>query len=402
MSNLADGMLQIALPLLTLGITRDPIAFATVTLAFRLPWLLFALPAGALADRLDRRRTMLLVNLGRAALIGGLALVVATGGETLWLLCTVTFALGMSETFFDTAAQSIVPNLVDPADLSRVNGRLYAVELTMNQFVGPPLGGLIIGATAAAGALGASAAAYLVAAVALARIVGSFRPERTGPPTRLHRDIVEGIGYLYRQRVLRVLALLTGILNLTALAVLAVLPLYAVHPGPMGLSETGFGLLLTAGAVGSLLGTFLVTRLERTLGRARTLLLTFVLMCLAIGVPGVTSSVLVIGIAMVVEGAAAVSWNVITVSLRQRIVPDHLLGRVNAGYRMLAWGAMPLGALLGGWLGHLFGLRAVFLVAAATGLSALPLIAVMISASAIATAEQQEPAVDPSARPPHR
>src|SRR5262245_1018760 len=134
LSNLADGVFQVALPLVTLGITRDPTAFAVVTVALRLPWLLFALPAGALADRLDRRGTMFLVNVGRAALIGGLALAVAREWDSLPLLCLVAFALGIGETLFDTAAQSIVPSLVEPDDLSRANGRLYAVEMTMNQF----------------------------------------------------------------------------------------------------------------------------------------------------------------------------------------------------------------------------------------------------------------------------
>ena len=111
-SNLADGALQTVMPLVALGITRDPGAFATVTLVGRLPWLLFALPAGALADRLDRRRTMVLVDAGRVVVLGALTLVVAAGREELWMLCAVAFALGCGETLFDTAAQSILPSLV--------------------------------------------------------------------------------------------------------------------------------------------------------------------------------------------------------------------------------------------------------------------------------------------------
>jgi MFS family permease len=387
LSNLADGVFQIALPLVTLGVTRDPAAFATVTLALRLPWLLCALPAGALADRLDRRRTMFLVNLGRTALIGGLAVALATGTETLWLLCAVAFALGVGETLFDTAAQSIVPNLVDAEDLSRANGRLYAVELTMNQFIGPPLGGLLVGLTAA-GAVAGSAATYLLAAVSLALIAGSFRPTRTGPPTRLHHDIVEGARYLYSHKLLRTLALLTGVLNLTGTAALTVLPLYAVRPGPMGLSEPGFGILLTAGAVGAFVGSFLAPSAERILGRSRTLLVGFLATCIAVGTPGLTASTLLVGATGALGGMAAVMWNVITVSLRQRITPDDLLGRVNAGYRLLAWGSMPLGALVGGLLGQVFGVRAVFLIAAAASLAALPLLLTVVTDRAITAAEQ--------------
>lgn len=388
LSNVADGVFQIALPLVTLGITRDPTAFAVVTVALRLPWLLFALPAGALADRLDRRRTMFLVNLGRAGLIGLLALAVASDNESLLLLCVVAFALGIGETLFDTAAQSIVPSLVDADDLSRANGRLYSIEMTMNQFVGPPLGGVLVG-LAAAYALVGSAGAYLVAAAVLALIAGSFRTERAGPPTRLRTDIVEGVRYLFGHRLLRTLALLTGVANLTATAMLTVLPLYAVEPSPMGLTEAGYGVLLTAGALGVLAGGFVVATLERWIGRRYTLLTAFVCFGLSTGIPGVTAQPLLIGALMAIGGVAAMSWNVVTVSLRQRVAPDHLLGRVNAGYRLLAWGSMPLGALLGGVLADLFGLRGAFLVSAAICFAAIPLLLAVVTDDTLAAAEAE-------------
>jgi len=388
LSNLADGVFQIALPLITLGITRDPTAFATVTVALRLPWLLFALPAGALADRLDRRRTMLLVDLARAAVIGGLALAVATGTETLWLLCAVALLLGIGETLFDTAAQSIVPGMVEPDDLSSANGTLYAAELTMNQFVGPVLGGIVVGATAT-GAVAGSAAAYLCAAAAIALIAGSYRPERTGPPTRIREDVVEGVRYLYAHRVLRTMALLTGIANLTATAMLTVLPLYAVAPGPMGLSEADYGVLLTAGAGGAFAGSFVAAAAERTLGRSRSMLVAFLQFAVSTLVPGLTSWPVPVAAGMALGGAGAITWNVITVSLRQRIAPDHLLGRVNAGYRLLAWGSMPLGALLGGVLADLLSVRAVFFLTTGAALLALPLLLLVVTEQAIDDAEAE-------------
>ncbi|HMG43625.1 MAG TPA: MFS transporter, partial [Acidimicrobiales bacterium] len=391
LSNLADGVFQIALPLVTLGVTRDPAAFATVTVALRLPWLFFALPAGALADRLDRRRTMFRVNLVRASLIGGLALALATGTETLWLLCLVGLALGVGETLFDTAAQSILPGMVDADDLSRANGNLYAVELTMNQFVGPLLGGIVVGLTAT-GALTGSAAAYLCAAAALALIAGSFRPERTGPPTRIRHDVIEGARYLFSHRLLRTMALLTGISNLTSTAMLTVLPLYAVEPGPMGLSEADYGILLTAAAAGAFAGSFVAPVVERAIGRARAMLIAYVLFCVAAAAPGLSASVALVGAASALGGSGAIVWNVITVSLRQRIAPDHLLGRVNAGYRLLAWGSMPLGALLAGILGDVFGVRAVFLIAGGGALLALPLLLTIVTESAIQAAEHPDDA----------
>ena len=397
LSNLADGVFQITLPLVALGITRDPGAFASVTLVGRLPWLLFALPAGALADRLDRRRTMTLVNVGRGLLIGGLAAIVVANLEELWILYIVAFALGMGETLFDTAAQSILPNVVDdPARLPRANGRLYAIEFTANQFVGPPLGGLIAGVTLA-GALAGSAAAYALAAGVLVLLVGHFRPERA-EPTRLRTDIAEGVRYLAGHRLLRTLAICVGISNLATTALFAVFPLYAVDPGPMGLSAAGFGLLLTTLGVGSVLGSLVADRIERRLGRRRTLLVstfTFPVFALA---PALTSSVVWIAVAFILGSVLIIAWNVVTVSLRQRIVPDQLLGRVNAGYRLLAWGTMPLGAALAGIVGERWGLTAVFWTCTVLAALCIPLVYFIVTDAELSAAEPTGPAVTPAAR----
>lgn len=398
MSNLADGVFQVALPLVALGLTRDPGAFASVTLVGRLPWLFVALPAGAYADRLDRRRTMVLVNLGRAVLIGGLAVLVAAGWDQLWMLYVVAFALGVGETFFDTAAQSIVPAVVgDPAALAKANGRLYAVELTANQFVGPPLGGLLAGA-ALASSLFASAGAYLVGAGVLAVVAGSFRPQRTGPVTRVRADIAEGVRYLFGNRVLRTMALCTGLSNLASTAMFAVFPLYAVDPGPMGLSEIGFGVLLTAGAVGAVLGSLVAGRVENALGQTGTLVLATALFPVMLVTPALTASPGWVGAASVLTGAS-VLWNVITVSLRQRISPDHLLGRVNAGYRVLAWGTMPIGAGLGGLLAGSIGLRDTFWVTGGISALCLPLLLSGVSDRAIAAARAAADDAEPAAVP---
>jgi MFS family permease len=386
LSNLADGAFQITLPLVALGITRDPGAFASVTLIGRLPWLLFALPAGAWADRLDRRRTMVLVDIARAAMIGALALIVAVNLEQLWLLYVVAFGLGVAETMFDTAAQSILPNVVDSGQLSLANGHLYAVELTANQFVGPPIGGIIAGITLA-GSLAGSAATYAIAATVLLLLVGHFRPIRDTAPPRLRTDIAEGVRYLARHRLLRTLAICVGISNLASTAVFAVLPLYAVEPGPMGLSGAGFGVLLAILAVGSVLGSLLVDRIERRLGRRRTLLLATAMFPVNALVLALTTSLPWVAVAFVLNSALIIGWNVITVSLRQRIVPDHLLGRVNAGYRLLAWGTMPLGAALAGLIGDRWGLTAVFWTSAVLSALCFPIVYIIVTDKALAAAE---------------
>ncbi len=386
LSNLADGVFQVALPLVTLTVTRDPAAFAVVTIALRLPWLLFALPAGALADRLDRRRTMVLVNVGRAVLLGVLAASLLAEVHGLWLLCALAFALGAGETLFDTSAQSIVPSLVPKERLTVANGRLYAVELTTNQFVGPPLGGVLVAAGAAL-AVGTSAAAYALAAALLLLVRGSFRTARTGPPTRLRADIAEGVRYLASHRVLRALALCTGLGNLASTAMFAVLPLYVVDPGPMGLGEAAFGLLLVASAFGSLLATLVSERTVATLGRARTLLVAAAAPLLLPVGPALSTHVAPLAAGLAVAGFWWMVWNVITVSLRQRIAPDHLLGRVNAGYRLVAWGTMPIGAGLAGLIGSLVGVTTVFWVAAGLMLVCLPILLVVVTDERIDASE---------------
>ncbi|HEU4841526.1 MAG TPA: MFS transporter, partial [Ilumatobacteraceae bacterium] len=292
-SNLADGALQTVLPLVALSITRDPAAFATVALVARLPWLLVALPAGALADRLDRRRTMVLVNLGRVVVLGALTLVVAAGSQELWMLCVVAFVLGVGETLFDTAGQSILPNLVhDPRQLERANSRLYAVELTANQFVGPAVGGVVAGLALAAG-VATSTIAYLLGAVALTTIAGTFRarpPESATARRSMRHDIADGLRYLARHQLLRSLALVVGLSNLASSTAFAVFPLYAVAPGPMGLSGAGFGLLMAALAAGSVGGTFLAGPLLRRLGTRRTLAVAMAAGAAMYAVPALTAN----------------------------------------------------------------------------------------------------------------
>jgi MFS family permease len=390
-SNLADGVFWIALPLFAVQLTDSPTLVAGVAVAARLPWLLFALPAGALADRLDRRRAMAWVAGLRTVIAAGLAIGIAAEVVSLPVLYVAAFVLGVGETLFDTAAQSIMPSLVDRDQLSRANSRLYAVELVMNQFAGPILGGLLA-AVAISLALGSSAVAFAFATAALVALRGSFRPipaPESGPErsTSLVAEVREGLAYLRGHRLLRTLAVMVGVSNLAFSATFAVLVLYAVTPGPMGLTEVGYGLLLTTSAVGSITGSFVVPWLEGRLGRARLLTGCVVVFAAMLAVPGLTANPALVGVSFAVSGFAVVAWNVVTVSLRQRIVPDHLLGRVNATYRLVAWGGQPIGALLGGLVAETFGLRAVFLLASA--LSATLVVArVVVTDRAIAAAEE--------------
>jgi MFS family permease len=369
-SNLADGVFAVALPLIAVSLTTSPVLVAGVSIAGRLPWLVFVLVAGALADRLDRRATMRNVQLLRVLVVGLMVILALADGLTLPVLYVAAFVLGIGETLFDTAAQSIMPNIVRRELLSRANGRLYAVELTMNAFVGPPLGGLLV-AVSVPLALGGSAIGYGLAALGLALIVGTFKATPAGPAGSMVHQIRDGLEFLWRNPVLRPLAIMVAASNLAGSAVTAIFVLYAVAPGPMGLDEVGYGLLITSMAVGGILGSLLEERVEARSGRSNVLFGVVIVSGSAMLIPALTVNVVAVAAGMVAMGASFMMWNIITVSLRQRITPDHLLGRLNASYRLFAWGAMPVGALLGGLLAEVMGLNAVFLAAAATSLAML-------------------------------
>lgn len=359
LSNLADGVFKIALPLLAIQFTQSPTLIAGLAVAASLPWLLFALTAGALADRLDRRKLMLAANFTRSALLALLTAIILLDLGALWALYVIALLVGVTETLYDTSAQSIMPQIVQRDQLSRANGRLYAVELTANQFVGPPLGGLLVAAGVALGFV-VPAALWLLAVGALFLVPGSFRIERE-QKTTLRFDIAEGLRFLWNQKILRTLAVMTGVFNFASSAAFAVFVLFAVGPASvMGLSEVGFGVLLTASALGAFTGSFISEWAESKLGRSRSLALTIAGGALFVGAPAITDNPYVLGGIFFVGGMLIMLWNVITVSLRQRIAPNRLLGRVNSAYRLLAWGTMPLGAATGGLLAHWFGLQTMF------------------------------------------
>ncbi len=388
-SNLGDGIFLIALPLVAADLTRDPTSIAAVTFALRLPWLLFALVAGALVDRWDRRRVMWISDVIRAALVGALALAVVTDQHSIGMLYVIGFALGVAETFFDNASQTIMPSLIDdPADLPKANGRLFSAETITNNFVGPPLGGLLV-AVAASVPFWIDAASFLAASALIASIPGSFRATRSeeGAARRsLRSEIAEGVGWLRRHRLLRTLAVLLGLMNLWFTAAFSILVLFAQDI--LDLGDVGFGILGTSMAFGSVLAGVVTSRLDERFGPGPLLLTGAFGIALTQLIVGPLSDPWLVGLALAASGFFAVMWNVVTVSLRQTIIPDELLGRVNSVYRFLGWGGMPIGALIGGVLADQFGLRAPFYVGGAFLVVATILAAPVLTTREVEAAKQ--------------
>jgi len=370
-SALGDGLRRVALPLLAVHLTTDPRLVALVAAAGTVPWLVFGLPIGALVDRFDRRRTMAAVDLLRTLTVALLAVAVAAGALSIALLVAVTFVLGTGEIFAESAALALVPQLVDTAQLERANGRLQAGEVTAGQFAGQGLGGALF-AVALALPFALDAATFLLSAV----LVLSLRTAtRHRPPAaslrRLPAETAEGLRWLARHRLLRTLCVLLAVLAAVSGAFWAVAALYAASI--LGLGPTGFGVLLAVGAAGSLAGSLLAEPLAVRLGTAGATRLSVAVVTVATAGLAVTRSPLVAGALLAVNGIAVLVWNVVTVSLRQAIIPDHLLGRVGSAYLFVGLGAQPVGALGAGLLAHAAGLPAVF--AASAGLLAVTAVA---------------------------
>ena len=386
-SNIGDGVSDAAFPLLVASLTRDPLLVAAATLIGRLPWLLFALISGALVDRMDRKRVMVITNVLRALGIGLMAWGVATDRVELFAIYVVAFGLGVAETFFDTSAEALVPRLVDIDDLPPANGRLQALEWVGGAFAGPPLGALLF-AVFAALPFFLDAASFAIAAVFILLIPGSYRSERV-IDTSVREDIAGGLKWLWNQRVVRTLALMAGVTNLFTFGIIAVFVLYAQDI--LGVSDVGYGVLLATLGVGGLLGAVIGPRLVLSLGSGNTIRLTLVAQIVLTALFGFTSNVYVVGALLLLYGLLITAWNIVAVSLRQGLTPDEIRGRVAGASRLLAWGAQPLGALLGGLVASAFGLRAPFFVASVAFVIATALVWSIISNETIEDARARSP-----------
>ena len=348
-SNLGDGVAQIAYPWLASLLTRDPALIAGVAVAQRLPWLVFSLHAGVIVDRGDRRKLMVAMNTARFVVTLGVVAAVLADVMVIPALYLAAVALGTAEVIYDNSAQTILPRIVAKDRLERANGNMWGAELIMGQFVGPPLGGFLI-ALAIAVPFGVDALTFGISALLIGLIGGTFRttPGDAAPVERrsMREDIVEGLQWLWQHKLIRRLAILLGIMNGIGTAMLATEVLFAQEV--LGLSAGGFGVLATASALGGIAGSQLAPNISKRIGPGPSLYTTLLGGAITgVGI-GLTSNAFVVGAMFALFMFTAVLWNVITVSLRQSVIPDRLLGRVNSVYRLFGWGSMPIGAAIGG------------------------------------------------------
>lgn len=353
-SALGDGVHWIALPLLAASVTTDPRLVSLVSVAEQLPWVLFGLAAGALADRVDRRRVLWRIDLVRAGIVAVLVATVLTGTVTLPVILAVAFTLTSFGTLYDSAAAAYVPALVPVAERPRANGRLQAGMLVADTLLGAPVGATLFAALAAAPFL-VDTLSFAVAAVLVAAIPASAVPAAARTTGRMRADVTAGLRFLAGHRLLRRLCAYGAVINLMTTVTVALLVLYT--RSVLHLGTLGYGVLVAAFAVGGVLGSLGAGRLSAAIGRRAALLAALTIAAVGAAGMALADHPVPAGVAVGVFGAANGLWGVLAITTRQSLVPEGFLGRVNSAFRLVTLGVGPLGALAAGLVAHRYGLR---------------------------------------------
>jgi len=368
LADFGDGVRLAAFPLLAAGFTRSPTAVAAVTAVQGLPWLVLGAGLGVLADRTDRRRLMVIVDVARAAIIAGLAAAILARSAGLVLIYLTAFTTGLGSALRDTAAGACVPRLAGPADLDRANARMIAGQVVGNELAGPAAGGWLFGLATVlpfavnAGTLG-------IAVLLLLTLPGVFRPIAQPAPqapgtslASLRQEFSEGLGWLRRHSSVRDVTIAVGVIAVMDAAWFAVLVLYVIHI--LNQKPGMYGLLVAIGAVGGIAVGGLGPPITRRLGPWRSLLIAGLVMAASQAVLGLTANVIIAAAMLAASSAACVLFDMTAVTMRQRQVPDNLLGRITSLYRTALRGSEALGALGGGLVAAVVGIRATMLIGA--------------------------------------
>jgi len=353
-SNLSDGILIAAAPLLAISLTDSTVLISAIGAMVMLPWLLFAIPIGVLVDRVDRRFILAGANATRSAVVGVLALLIATHHVTIYWLLFASFVIGVCEVAADTTSQSLIPQILEEKNFEKGNSRLQISETVIQGFVGAPISGFIYAIAIALpffiNSLGLAVAALLALSIPIKYLQDVRKDDVEKEKKKFVADMKFGIRYLYNEKVLRRLVVTTASIGVCYSMGTATMVLFIIKE--LELPKQLFGVILTIQSLGAISGAFMAPRLSKKFGRSTVM--TF----------GITSSsaVLLINgfapniyfyVALATFGAFAVSqWNILLMATYQTVIPTELYGRIHGTRRTLVWGMMPLGSLLGGVLAH--------------------------------------------------
>ena len=359
LSNLGDGIRLTALPLLAATLTRDPLAVSGVLAATTAPWIVFGPIGGSLVDRIDRKLLMTVGQAARGVVVAVLAVLVAAESVTMTHLYITGAVIGLGEILVDTSSQAAIPQLAGGMELEKANSRLIAAELVLNDLVGGPLGAFLFAAVAFL-PFGVNAGTFLVGGLLIALIRTPMQDARDPRQQNMRSDIVEGLRFVWHHEFFRGLAIVVAIANFSIGAGGSILVLLAIEE--LGTTEAQYGLMVGVGAAGGLVGALVASRVALRIGRRwsmtiGTAVLALGQLLLATAPDGIWATA---GLALGLFGGSL--FTVVARTLRQALTPDRLLGRVVASFRLVGIGALPIGALLGGWVARATGLRTPYFV----------------------------------------
>jgi MFS family permease len=361
-SSLGDGMLAVALPLLATSLTTDARLVAAVAVAETLPWLLFAVVAGALADRNAYRKVLIFADVVRMVLVGALGMLALTDQLSIVSLIVGAFGLGTMKPLFDAAAHRAIPSVVDDALLEKANGYLEATLSGADEIIGRAVGGVLY-AVARSLPILADAVSFAASAVVL-RTLPSDEPvvESDAPRPTLRADMAEGLRWFRGNKLIRLITGVTAAMAIAQSMVLAVLVLIAKQR--YGVSSRWFGVFVGATSIGGIIGSLVASRLMGAYGRFRVIIVAIAIVATMYLVSWATTNAFDAATAMSIQIGAISTANVAIFTIRQRVVPRAIIGRVSTVIRTFVWGAIPIGSAIGGALAHRYGVRSPLLVAA--------------------------------------
>ena len=360
-SNLGDGLGLVAMPLLAIQLTSDARLVAAVAVFQYLPFLLVGLPAGVILDRFDRRWIAVIAQSTRALVVGGLGVVLLTGSGSIPLLLGVAFLIGASEVLTDGGIPALVRGVVRSDQLEVANARLSATQTVSNAFVGPPLGALLFQFDAALPFL-VSAVVSVISIATLAQLPGRYRPVQSSESVPLRIQTIAGLRYVWAHPVLRPLVIAVGMFSFVGAAGNGVFVVLITER--FGIDGTGFGVLLAVDAVVSIVMSFFVARLIQRTSHSWSMRVSIVCFTIASLLFGLFTVAAIAFVAAVISGLSDPTWNIVSATVRQRLVPDEIFGRMMTAYLFIAWGMRPVGALLGGFVAEAWGVQWVSVASA--------------------------------------
>ncbi|WP_424466769.1 MFS transporter [Pseudoclavibacter helvolus] len=349
-SNLADGLAFVSIPLLATSLTDDPRWVAGLSALYALVRLFVALPIGVWVDRVDRRTILIVANVFRGGAVLALALCVQLGIGGLVLLYVAFAVVATLESAADNAAVSLLPNVVEKEKLDTANGRISAAQLVADEFAGPPLGGFLFAITAAAPIFAMGGLWATAGLVALALPLRRATSPDAAPAVRasMWREAATGASWLVRHRVVGGLAVIGALASVGYMLPFSILVIFAQER--LGVDGVGYGLILAVSALGGLVASFATARIRSRIGYRWTIVASLLTGAASLLALATTDNAVTASIVLAIYIFHAVVWGICSTSLRQRLVPDALRGRVNAAARVLGLLGLTLGSILGGLL----------------------------------------------------